>query len=440
MQDYFKRCFEFVDARRERDDVILANIHSESSDFCRFNHAKVRQLASVEQDSMSVDLIRGERQCRLQVELSGDFATDKLRLEAMWQNAQELIGEADPDPYILYNQSSESQVVVEPDRTPSTENVVKTVTDMASGLDYVGIFANGRMASGFASSFGQFNWYEGHSFNLDWSLYHRADKAVKASYAGYEWQDREFAKRLADCENQLLIMQRPAKKLAAGKYHAYLAPAAVGEIIETINWGGFSLKKIRTKQSPLCQLAGGQKSLSDKFTLCENTKSGLAPHFDAKGFARPDVVSLIENGKYIDSLANARSAKEYSLTPNGANEQEMMQSADLAAGSLSQERVLAELESGLFVSNLWYMNFSDRHSCRLTGMTRFATLWVESGEIVAPVEVMRFDDEFYDLFGPKLEDFTRERSVLISSSTYDRRDCASSHLPGALIRDFNFTL
>ena len=35
-------------------------------------------------------------------------------------------------------------------------------------------------------------------------------------------------------------------------------------------------------------------------------------------------------------------------------------------------------------------------------MTRFATFWVENGEIVAPVPVMRFDDTFPRMFGEGL--------------------------------------
>ena len=56
------------------------------------------------------------------------------------------------------------------------------------------------------------------------------------------------------------------------------------------------------------------------------------------------------------------------------------------------DRVNEALDTGLYVGNLWYTNFSDRAACRTTGMTRFATFWVEDGDIVAPVDVLRFDE------------------------------------------------
>ena len=66
----------------------------------------------------------------------------------------------------------------------------------------------------------------------------------------------------------------------------------------------------------------------------------------------------------------------------------------------------SELGTGLYIGNLWYLNFSDRAACRTTGMTRFGTFWVEGGEIVAPIDVLRFDDTAYHLLGDRLAGLT----------------------------------
>jgi len=82
-------------------------------------------------------------------------------------------------------------------------------------------------------------------------------------------------------------------------------------------------------------------------------------------------------------LVSPRTAKEYALATNGANAAEMPESLDMAGGKLSARDALAALDSGLYIGNLWYLNFSDRPACRMTGMTRFASFWVEDGKIVA---------------------------------------------------------
>ena len=112
----------------------------------------------------------------------------------------------------------------------------------------------------------------------------------------------------------------------------------------------------------------------------------------------------------------------------------------LAGGALDAGEAEKVLDTGLYVSNLWYLNFSDRPAGRITGMTRFATFWVERGRPVAPVNVMRFDDSIYRILGENLVDLTREREMLLDPSTYEERSTASARLPGALLRSLRFTL
>jgi predicted Zn-dependent protease len=92
------------------------------------------------------------------------------------------------------------------------------------------------------------------------------------------------------------------------------------------------------------------------------------------------------------------------------------------------------------VSNLWYLNFSDRTACRATGMTRFATFWVEHGVIQSPVEVMRFDETIYRMLGENLVGMTAERELILDPGTYFQRSTDSARLPGALVEDFSLTL
>ena len=76
----------------------------------------------------------------------------------------------------------------------------------------------------------------------------------------------------------------------------------------------------------------------------------------------------------------------------------------------------------------------------MTGMTRFATVWVENGQPVGPVTPMRFDETIYRAFGDNLLALTADRDFDLSTSTYHQRSTNSTRLPGALIDDFTFTL
>jgi predicted Zn-dependent protease len=102
--------------------------------------------------------------------------------------------------------------------------------------------------------------------------------------------------------------------------------------------------------------------------------------------------------------------------------------------------VLAALDTGLYVSNLWYLNYSDRQACRMTGMTRFACFWVEGGRLVAPLGVMRFDDSFLRMFGEGLIALTEHAELIPESGTYQERQLSSITTPGALVEGWRLTL
>ncbi|MGH9578885.1 MAG: metallopeptidase TldD-related protein, partial [Terriglobales bacterium] len=81
-----------------------------------------------------------------------------------------------------------------------------------------------------------------------------------------------------------------------------------------------------------------------------------------------------------------------------------------------------------------------RSACRLTGMTRFASFWVENGAIKAPLNVMRFDDTAYRVLRDNLEALTRERDLVVDDNSYGERSTSSMRTPGALVREFALTL
>jgi predicted Zn-dependent protease len=212
------------------------------------------------------------------------------------------------------------------------------------------------------------------------------------------------------------------------------------EIASLLCWGGFSARALETRQSCLFRMKDSAAPLHPLVAFAENIAEGIAPAFQDEGFARPTAVMLVADGKLVGSLVSPRSAKEFALSTNAANAMEMPEALDMAAGGLPTADALSALDTGLYIGNLWYLNFSDRPACRITGMTRFATFWVQGGKIVAPLNVMRFDDSLFRLLGDQLLGLTAERELIVSSDTYRARNMSSMRLPGALVQDMAFTL
>jgi len=139
-------------------------------------------------------------------------------------------------------------------------------------------------------------------------------------------------------------------------------------------------------------------------------------------------------------LVSSRSAVEFGLPSNFANGSETLRSATMANGQLQQQNILRELGTGVYLSNLHYLNWSDLLNARITGMTRYACFWVENGEIIAPIKDLRFDESLYRVFGSELEAVTRTAEITMKTDTYLQRSLGGSKVPGMLVRDFRFTL
>ena len=440
MQQQFETLADHVTSKAQGDEIILLSFAGEESDFVRFNHAKIRQSGSVLQSTLTLRLIVNQTQSLLQIPVTGVRDVDAQSCDQGLSLLREQCQALETDPYIAFNETVSSSNADHCTQLPNGEDLAGVICEHADGHDFVGFAASGDVFSGFANSLGQRNWFSRSSFSIDWSLYHSADKAVKSAYAGFEWDEAAFEKQLSSSTQQLEIIKRPPKTLNPGLYDVYLAPRALDDIVSLLSWGGFGLRAHRTDATPLINLINGKAALSHQLSMTENVADGASPNFDALGYVRPKRVPLIEAGAYAQTLNSPRSAKEFDEQPNGANEGETPTSVDVAAGDLPQDRVLEQLGTGLYINNLWYLNYSDRNTCRMTGMTRFATLWVEDGVPIAPVNVMRFDETVYRMLGTNLEALTQEREFILAADTYESRSTSSKRLPGALVRDFALTL
>ncbi len=424
------------------DEVLLCNLDGEDSDFVRLNGNRIRQAGGLSAWTLSLDLIQGQRQAQARCDLSGDPDQDLRRAQALLDRLRERLPHVPPDPYLNY-----ATEATESDQRPGNRGLtadwdsagaIADLTHAAAGLDLVGIWASGELHAGFASSLGHRHWHASQNFNLDFSCYLEGGKAVKANLSGLAWDPKALTDKLARVRRDLDILARPARAIPPGRYRAYLAPAAVAEIFDLLAWGGFGLKDHKTAQTPLLRLARGERRLDSRVTLREEHARGLAPGFTAEGFLKPEAVTLIADGRHQDCLVESRSAKEYGQAVNAASEGP--ESLALDPGDISMAEMPYRLGTGLAIGNLWYLNYADRNDCRITGMTRFATFWVENGEPLAPVEVMRFDDSLYHLLGDRLEGLSRERELIVSPETYEGRSSASALLPGILVSGIDLTL
>ncbi len=411
----------------------------EQSHFIRFNAAKVRQAGTVTDATLTLRLIFNQRTAYAAFPFTGDLAVDSVAgLDSLAILRQEVV-QLPEDPYIVLptNQGSSREVYTGDLLPPAT--AVAAILPAVQGLDFTGIYAGGTMVRGNSNSVGQRHWFATKSFFLDYSLIAPSEKAVKATLAGRQWQPDRYQAQIAQSKAQLHILDAPVHEVKPGRYRTYLAPAATAELVTMLSWGAVSEASLRQGGSALAKLREG-KTLSPQLSLQENFSSGSVPRFNELGEIAPQALPIIAEGQLVNTLISSRTAKEYGIDSNAASSGEGLRSPEISPGSLKTADVLAQLDTGLYLSNLHYLNWSDRSGGRITGMTRYACFWVEQGEIVAPIKDLRWDESLYSFWGDNLVALTEAQEFIAEIGTYEARSLGGSLVPGMLVDNFTFTL
>lgn len=419
---------------------LTLELSGESSQFTRFNNAKIRQSGLVEDAYLGLSYIHNNRKASVTVPFSGNLAQSlesaRLALARLRRETPQL----PEDPFIVYPENKGSSEAFHEGVILAENAVADALFPPVVGIDFTGIYAAGDMYRANKNSAGQSHWFSTKNFIVDYSMITPNEKMVKGTFAGRDWDQAAYEANIERSKQQFEFLGRPSKTVPRGKYRSYLAPAAVADLVNMLSWDGVSEASLQQGHSALLKMRKETIAWSPLLTIRENFSSGIVPRFNELGETAPELLPLIEKGKLANTLISSRTAKEYHLTANGASGAEGMRSPEVLPGTLKMADILKELNTGMYLSNLHYLNWSDNAGGRITGMTRYACFWVENGEIIAPIENMRWDETIYHIFGDKLMNLTDRSELIPSVSTYDQRDLGGAVVPGILVDDFSFTL
>jgi predicted Zn-dependent protease len=447
-REAFRRLAEAVCGNLAAGEALSLNLSAEDQTYVRFNGSKVRQASQIEQRNLVLSFQAEGRKLALSLDMSGEHDSDLTTLRSLLDRARSEVRVLPEDPFLVpmanHGSSEDSHGAKPLDLTELIDRLAQTT----AGTEFTGLLAAGPQIRASYNSLGQDHWFSTDGFFLDYSLYtvNQAgeNKAVKALYADRNWDWASFERQLGEKRGQLELLTHPSRTLEPGEYRVYFAPSAVDELVGMFSWGAVSYGNWKRGGSALQTFIDGKAEFSEKLTLRENFSLGLTHRFNSIGEVAPAELPVIEQGRLVNLLVSSRSAKEYGVAGNCADPSgwngEYLRAPEVLGGDLDEAEALKALDTGLYVANLHYLNWSDVHSARITGMTRYACLWVENGEIAAPIRDLRFDDSLYRIFGSELEALTRETYLSPAIDTYHRRALGGSRIPGLLVKRFRFTL
>lgn len=199
------------------------------------------------------------------------------------------------------------------------------------------------------------------------------------------------------------LAQNPGE-IEPGSYTVVLAPTAVLELVEFLNYLGFGGMAYEENRSYLSGKVG-QTIFDPRINLIDDPfcSQVLGPGFDYEGHPK-QALSLIENGTIKQIAYDRRIAQQSGKVSTGhalmppATSGPFPTNVILQAGDTPIEEMIASTERGIYVTRLWYSNVVDPKQAIITGMTRDGTFLIEDGKLGRPLRNMRYNQSLLQAF------------------------------------------
>jgi len=437
VKEYFNDLMKNVFSDLKEGEKLNTSLGGEHTDFIRVNQSKVRQTTNVRQVNLTHNFVKDGRNYAfshcLSLNADNDIQFLKNKIEELRKSLPAL-PENPFAPDIKNNGTSDVDF-----HRNSEPGKIDELLSPFSSVDMAGIWVDGAVLKGNLNSEGQSHWFSTETSLMDYSLFTEKQKAVKGMFSARDWDEKAYRDNVTDSISKIEKLELPEVVVERGKHRTYFGPAVYHELMGLMGYGWMSEASYQYGKSPMKKMKEGE-TLSPLFNLSDNFQLGLTPKFNQLGEVSEDKVDIIKDGKLVQLLCSSKTSKEFKVPTNNASLGEGMRAPDIATGTLKRDDILKTLNTGLYISNIHYTNWSERQTGRITGMTRYACFWVEKGEIVGPIKDLRFDETFYHFWGKGLEALTDFSEIIPENGTYFHREIGGGRAPGMIVNDFSYTL
>jgi predicted Zn-dependent protease len=226
-----------------------------------------------------------------------------------------------------------------------------------------------------------------------------------------------------------------AVELEPGSYEVVLEPNCVADILEFLTGHGFNAKRHAEGQS-FVRL--GEAQLDPAVSIFDDATDPrtIGVPFDAEGTPRRRV-DLVVDGVSTALVHDRRTARRAGTESTGhaVGGSEIVGPVPthvfLEPGARAPEELIASVERGLLVTDLWYTRILDPKTQVVTGLTRNGTFLIEGGTITRAVKNLRFTQSYSEALAPG--------NVLAVGNDGRLAGEAQFFAPSLHLRSWNFT-
>jgi predicted Zn-dependent protease len=313
--------------------------------------------------------------------------------------------------------------------------VVRAFVDAAGGLETAGFCRVTASAAAYANSAGHA--LTGHSTMA------AADGIARTGSS--DGMARAAAISLGALDGAALGSRAAAKArdgadpgdLGPGRYEVVLEPTAVADVLEFLCRLGFNARAVAEGRS---FAAVGEEQFDPAITLVDDPLDDAAPGapFDAEGTPKRPL-DLVTAGVTAAVAHDRRTARQLGAEttghaiPGGERVGAIPLHPRLRPGTGAD--LVAGVERGLLVTDLWYTRVLDPRTLVVTGLTRNGVWLVENGRLVRPLRNLRFTQSYLGALAPGKVRAVGAAAETVPSIWLD----TSVVTPGLHLASWNFT-
>jgi len=341
--------------------------------------------------------------------------------------------------------ASEVPTFFESTASMGPEDRARTVRQVLDASVSAGVTAAGSLSTGttelaVANSLGveAYQTFTGAATNMVLS---REDSSGFASWAGRDAGNLDILALIETAKRKCLEGKSPVE-VEPGDFTVVLEEEAVANLLEWINYIGFSATSFREKTSFMADRIG-ERIFGENITIADDglDPGGLAMPFDFEGVAKRRMV-LVDRGKAAavahNTLSGIRAGKPstgHALPPDESLDEALPMNLVVEPGESDREKMISSVSRGILVTRFHYINgYLDTRNALLTGMTRDGTFLIEDGRVTKGLKNLRFTQNMLEAFSD-VKAISKDRKT--SPSWWGQ--LGAIRAPAMLIGRFRFT-
>lgn len=429
-------------------DGIEAVVQAERSGFARFAGSEVHQPTLIENVSVFLRVIRGNRAGAAAANRVDEDGLRELALRA--GEAAEASPE-DPDLPALAGSSQLPDVGGNDEETAALGpgDQARLAADAIAGagdMPVYGFFTSGTATVAVVTSAG----FAGEQTSTDALALALAATDGASGYAEQtSWAARDVDPAAVAREAvELASRTADADELRPGVYRAVLGPYAVGELLQYFAFDTFSGLALLEERS---YVGGklGERHFDEKISIADDPLDprGLPKQFDFEGIPKQRV-PLVEDGVLCgvvwDSASAARAGDSQRSTGHASPPAlrrwgPLPFALSLAGGEAeSVDELVGLVGEGIYITRLHYLGIVEPRQGVLTGMTRDGTFRIRDGKLAEPLVNLRFTVAVPDVLA-EVPGLTRATTLTNEAAFYDERFAYGALVPAIATTRFNVT-